>query len=134
VTQGPLRRLQVRGARATRAFGTRDLRILSYHASMPDPAALLTPLGATCLWIVLHGTDWFLTVAGARARRPVAERFPLATGYELNPLFKKDIARGGWITTRFVVTWIGGAVVFGGALLALKHRLLGRRASRARAG
>jgi hypothetical protein len=77
-------------------------------------AILAAPWLAGLLWLVLHGADWTLTLKGARMRRELLA----ATGateksdYELNPLFKADVARLRFFAPRFVATWVGGAIAF----------------------
>jgi hypothetical protein len=79
---------------------------------------LAAPWLAALLWLTLHGVDWVLTIRGARLRELVLTRAgaKAASDYELNPIFRKDVARLRLGSTRFAVTWIGGALVFWVAL------------------
>src|SRR5450755_3275492 len=76
-------------------------------------ALLASPWLIGLLWLALHGADWTLTLKGARMRHELLQ----ATGaqaqsdYELNPLFKADVAKLRFGSRRFLMTWIGIAVV-----------------------
>jgi hypothetical protein len=79
---------------------------------------LWSPLGIGVLWLVLHSADYLLTIATARlrARGNLAERVQSGGSLELNPLFQKVVDRGQWVSWRFVVTLLLGAIVFPAAV------------------
>lgn len=74
---------------------------------------LWSPVGIGVAWLVLHGSDYLLTVAGARLFREgdLRERIVVDGSYELNPLFRAAVDRGAWLSRRFLVTLLGPAVV-----------------------
>jgi hypothetical protein len=76
-------------------------------------AFLSAPWLAAVTWLVLHGTDWALTMRGATLRRRLFERAGVEarSAYELNPLFRNAVAQQRVLSPRFVVSWIGGAIV-----------------------
>ncbi len=74
-----------------------------------------SPLGIAILWIFLHSADYLLTIATARtfARGDLRSRLDMGGGsVELNPVFQRAVDRGAWVSRRFLVTLILGALVF----------------------
>lgn len=72
------------------------------------------PVLGGLLWLVLHGADWALTIHGARLRAELLKKLGTAprSEYELNPVFRADVARLSFVSRRFLVTWGAGAVLF----------------------
>jgi len=85
------------------------------------------PWLAGLLWLVLHGADFALTLKGARlraelfARTGTVEQGP----YELNPMFRADVAKLRPFPPRFVATWVGGALAWPLLLRAVRFLLGG---------
>lgn len=73
------------------------------------------------LWLALHGVDWTLTLKGARLRRELLAATGVAetSDYELNPLFKADVAKLRFFAPRFLATWLGFAVLLPALFYAL---------------
>jgi hypothetical protein len=73
------------------------------------------PWLASLLWLLLHGADWALTLAGARLRAQVLERAHAqpASAYELNPIFRADVAKLRFASPRFLASWIGVGAMLG---------------------
>ncbi len=82
-----------------------------------------SPLGIAILWILLHSADYLLTIATARtcARGDLRSRLSLGGGsLELNPVFQRAVDRGAWLSRRFLVTLVLGALLFYALFTALK--------------
>jgi hypothetical protein len=79
---------------------------------------LWSPIGIGVLWLVLHPADYLLTVASARlkTRGNLAERVRSGGSIELNPVFQRAVDRGQWVSGRFVLTLVLGAVLFPSAV------------------
>jgi hypothetical protein len=79
---------------------------------------LWSPVGIAVLWLVLHSTDYLLTIATARLRAQgdLRERVQLGGSIELNPLFQQVVERGQWLSKRFLVTLAFGALLLPVAL------------------
>jgi hypothetical protein len=75
---------------------------------------LEVPVLGGLLWVVLHGADWALTIHGARLRAELLKRTGTTprSDYELNPVFRADVATLRFGSRRFLVTWLAGAVLF----------------------
>lgn len=84
-------------------------------------AFLAAPWLAGVLWGVLHGADWTLTLKGARLRAELLAATGAAerSAYELNPLFRADVAKLRFFAPRFVATWVGMAVMLPALLWAV---------------
>ncbi len=70
--------------------------------------------GIAILWVVLHSADYLLTIATARilARGDLRSRVDIGGGsVELNPVFQRVVDRGAWVSRRFLVTLILGALL-----------------------
>jgi hypothetical protein len=80
--------------------------------------SLWSPTGIGVLWLVLHSADYLLTVASARlkARGNLAERVRSGGSIELNPIFQRAVDRGQWLSGRFVLTLVLGAILFPAAV------------------
>jgi hypothetical protein len=78
---------------------------------------LWSPGGICVLWLVLHSADYLLTVATARLKRRgnLAERVQSGGSIELNPIFQQVVDKGQWLSRRFIVTLVLGALLFPGA-------------------
>ncbi|HEX5751059.1 MAG TPA: hypothetical protein VFZ09_32835 [Archangium sp.] len=74
---------------------------------------LWSPVGIGVLWLVLHCADYLLTIATARlkARGEIGKRVEMGGSYELNPLFVQAVEKGQWVSRRFVLTLVFGALV-----------------------
>lgn len=73
-----------------------------------------SPVGIAVVWLVLHAADYLLTVAVSRTylRGDLRLRVDMGGGsIEMNPVFQRAVDRGVWISRRFVITWIGVAVL-----------------------
>ncbi len=85
-------------------------------------AWLWSAAGMSILWLVLHSADYLLTIAAARtyARGDLRSRIDIGGGsLELNPAFQRAVNRGAWLSRRFLVTLLGGALV----LFAVFHEV-----------
>ncbi|HYO57735.1 hypothetical protein [Archangium sp.] len=79
---------------------------------------LWSPIGIGVLWLVLHPADYLLTIATARlrARGNLAERVQSGGSIELNPLFMQVVEKGQWVSRRFLLTLVFGAIMFPGVV------------------
>lgn len=67
-------------------------------------ALVNSPWTGAAIWALLYIGDYGLTIAGARLYRRGAHRFfAFEQGYELNPVFKRDIARLRYFSPRFIM-------------------------------
>lgn len=75
---------------------------------------LWSPVGIGVLWLVLHCADYVLTIATARlrVRGNLAEQVRFGGSIELNPLFVQAVEKGQWVSRRFLLTLVLGALVF----------------------
>lgn len=80
--------------------------------------SLWSPMGIGVLWLVLHSADYLLTVAAARlkAQGNLAERVRSGGSMELNPVFQRAVDQGQWLSRRFVLTLVLGAVLLPAAV------------------
>ncbi len=70
--------------------------------------------GIAVLWLVLHSADYLLTITAARmyAQGDLRTRIDLGgRSLELNPVFQRAVNRGAWVSGRFLLTLVGGAVL-----------------------
>ncbi|PTL79056.1 hypothetical protein [Vitiosangium sp. GDMCC 1.1324] len=83
---------------------------------------LWSPVGIGVVWLVLHCADYLLTIATARlrARGNLAERMQVGGSIELNPLFVQAVEKGQWVSRRFLLTLVLGAVFFPAAVAYLE--------------
>jgi hypothetical protein len=75
-------------------------------------------MGIGVLWLVLHSADYLLTVAAARLKTQgnLAERVRSGGSMELNPVFQRAVDQGQWLSRRFVLTLVLGAVLLPAAV------------------
>lgn len=58
-------------------------------------------------WSLLHWSDYYLTLATARAHAgPASQVLILEGGVELTPQFRQDVARRRIVSPRFLLSWL----------------------------
>jgi hypothetical protein len=73
---------------------------------------------AIALYVILFVCDHYMTVVGAKLHKAYAAKYILyQNGYELNPIFEKEVAEFQWFTRKHLFALLGG--VFGLSILRL---------------